>query len=174
MIDFVDTTLAILTLVSLLLSAGILFLLLTKKQVKFINKNIIYLTLVVSVTAMFGSLFYSEIAEYNPCKLCWYQRILIYPQVFILWLAMILKDKSVIKYVLLLSVLCLPISLYHYLMQFNVVAPLTCGTVGYSSSCSENFGANFGFITIPFMAFATVLLNTLLSLSYLLGEKQKD
>ena len=34
---------------------------------------------VVVATATLGSLFYSEIAGFEPCKLCWFQRIFMYP-----------------------------------------------------------------------------------------------
>ena len=34
---------------------------------------------VVTAIATAGSLFFSEIAGYVPCELCWYQRICMYP-----------------------------------------------------------------------------------------------
>lgn len=175
-VSFVNNILSILTIFSLGLS-GVLVILLVFKSSKisksvlgFVSKNVIYLTLLVATIAMFGSLFFSEVAGYTPCKLCWYQRILIYPQVFLLWFAMIIKDKNIVKYVLLLSVLCIPLSFYHYLLQFQYVPEITCSVVGYSASCAEKFTATFGFVTIPLMAFATVLTNTILSVVYLRGK----
>lgn len=178
LVQTVNYFLASLTIIGLVASGLIIVALILSKSnlfttfLSFLSNNVIYLTLLVSTTALFGSLFYSEIAKYNPCTLCWYQRILIYPQVFLLWFALVIKDKSIVKYILLLSALCVPLSLYHYLIQFGVVTIKTCSVVGYSASCSESFGATFGFITIPFMAFITVLLNTLLSLNYLKNSKR--
>lgn len=177
-VGFVNNILSLLTIFSLLLSVVLIILLvfksskISKSVLGFASKNVVYLTLVVATVAMFGSLFFSEVAGYNPCKLCWYQRILIYPQVFLLWFAMIIKDKNIVKYMLLLSVLCIPVSFYHYLLQFQFVPEITCSVVGYSASCAEKFSATFGFVTIPLMAFATVLLNSVLSATYLLHKSK--
>jgi disulfide bond formation protein DsbB len=43
-----------------------------------------YLALAPALTAMLGSLYYSEIAGFIPCTLCWYQRILMYPLTLII------------------------------------------------------------------------------------------
>ena len=37
-----------------------------------------------SFIATLGSLYFSEIMKFEPCVLCWYQRIFMYP--FVLWL----------------------------------------------------------------------------------------
>ena len=39
----------------------------------------LWLAFLVAATATGGSLFYSEIAGFVPCELCWYQRICMYP-----------------------------------------------------------------------------------------------
>ena len=36
-------------------------------------------TLAVAGVATLGSLYFSEIADFVPCRLCWFQRILMYP-----------------------------------------------------------------------------------------------
>ena len=38
----------------------------------------------VATVATVGSLYYSEIANFVPCRLCWYQRIGMYPLAVIL------------------------------------------------------------------------------------------
>jgi disulfide bond formation protein DsbB len=43
-----------------------------------------HLTFVVALIATMGSLFFGEVLKYPPCTLCWYQRICMYPLVFIL------------------------------------------------------------------------------------------
>ena len=43
---------------------------------------LLYVAWVVSLVAMFGSLYFSEIKGYIPCELCWYQRILHVPTYF--------------------------------------------------------------------------------------------
>ena len=39
----------------------------------------LWLVFLVSAIATGGSLFFSEIAGFVPCELCWYQRICMYP-----------------------------------------------------------------------------------------------
>src|SRR5215213_8249764 len=34
---------------------------------------------IVALVATLGSLYYSEIADFLPCRLCWFQRIAMYP-----------------------------------------------------------------------------------------------
>lgn len=120
---------------------------------------------VVSLVATLGSLFYSEIAHFTPCLLCWYQRILMYPQVILLGLAMWKKDKGIALYSLALSVFGVAMAGYHYLLQRGVVPELPCSAVGISESCSQRFVMTFGYITIPLMAFTAFLLITLSMLS---------
>ena len=42
-----------------------------------------------------GSLYLSEVAEFTPCKLCWYQRIAMYPSALLLVMAAARRDGAV-------------------------------------------------------------------------------
>src|SRR4051812_7212329 len=77
----------------------------SKIILKFFAKNALLIGLLVALTATLGSLFYSEIAHFTPCKLCWYQRILMYPQTLLFAVAYLKKDKSISLYAALLSIL---------------------------------------------------------------------
>lgn len=46
---------------------------------------------IVSAIATLGSLYFSEIRHYEPCKLCWIQRIFMYPIVIMTTVAFIQK-----------------------------------------------------------------------------------
>ena len=144
----------------------VLFLLFGKKfKMEFIRENSLLLAFIVSLAATLGSLFYSEILGYSPCKLCWFQRILIYPQALILGIALWIGDKKVFRYVVPMSVIGAVIAFYHYLLQRGIVGLNTpCEVVGYSSACSEQFMMNLGFITIPFMALVAFILVIVFSL----------
>ena len=107
---------------------------------------------------MTGSLIYSDVIGYEPCKLCWFQRIFMYPQVFLLALALWKKDKNIIDYTALLSIFGAIIAGYHYLLQLGIAPDLSCGAVGYSVSCAQRFVMNFGYITLPLMAFTAFLM----------------
>jgi len=126
--------------------------------ISFLRKYILYIAWVQALVATLGSLYFSEIAHYIPCVLCWYQRILMYPLVVILSVGILRKDKNVPYYVLPLSVLGLAIAIYHYLLQMDVipesVAPCVAGI-----SCASRLAQWFGFVTIPFLsliAFAVI------------------
>ena len=47
----------------------------------------LWVAAVVALTATAGSLYFSEVAGFEPCALCWYQRIAMYPLVLILGIA---------------------------------------------------------------------------------------
>lgn len=104
-----------------------------------------------SIIGMLGSLYFSEIAHYPPCVLCWYQRICMYPLVVILAVGIINRDRLVYRYALPLSLTGLGIALYHNLLYYNILpeaaAPCVTGV-----SCTTKFIEWFGFVTIPLLA----------------------
>ncbi|WKZ25381.1 MAG: disulfide bond formation protein B [bacterium] len=130
-----------------------------KKIVKFAD---IY-TFIIALVSMLGSLYYSEIAGFEPCKYCWYQRILMYPLVVILFVSLKNRYKDVSKYVLPLSGMGVLLAGFHYLTQLGLL-PSSCVAVGYSVGCAKVFVMTFGYITIPLMSFTAFLLIFLLQL----------
>ncbi len=129
-----------------------------QKYLKLIGNRGIVWAFIVALTATLGSLFYSEIAGYDPCKLCWFQRIFMYPQVVLMGLALWRERRDVKPYSVALAIIGAPIALYHYIVQVLPSAPVACSTVGYSASCSDKFVLTFGYISIPVMAFTAFLL----------------
>jgi disulfide bond formation protein DsbB len=115
---------------------------------------------IVSLAAVGGSLYFSEIAGYVPCKLCWLQRIFMYPLVIILGMACYGNDRRQIGYVLPLSMIGGAISLYHYMEQkipgMADLMPCTSGV-----PCNTDYINWLGFITIPFLALIAFSLITI-------------
>ncbi|MDH3308201.1 MAG: disulfide oxidoreductase [Acidimicrobiia bacterium] len=105
----------------------------------------------VAATSMAGSLYYSEVAGFVPCTLCWYQRIAMYPLALILLIAAIRKDNRTARWAgVPLAATGWGISLYHYLLQVN---PSWSGTACSASvPCNFRWVSEFGFVSIPFMA----------------------
>ena len=165
LIEFANLKLAVLTVIAqVFLLLSVAYFLFFQKDYpaikKFFSKYGLTLSLIVALSATAGSLFYSEVAGYTPCTLCWYQRIFMYPQVFLLGLAMIKKDRGIIKYSLLLSAAGWLLAAYHYLMQIGFING-SCAVVGYSASCTKLFVMRFGYITIPLMsltAFSAIIV----------------
>ncbi|MFB5678241.1 disulfide oxidoreductase [Paenibacillus terreus] len=115
---------------------------------------------IVACVATLGSLFLSEYLGYEPCKLCWFQRILMYPLTVLLGIAYFRGDSGIRVYILPLSVIGGLISAYHVTIQRiaaarAAAAPSTsCGRV----SCETDYLNWFGFITIPMLALVAFIL----------------
>lgn len=118
---------------------------------KYIQIGVLYLAWLQALVATLGSLYFSEIAKFTPCVLCWYQRIAMYPLVAIILVGMLLKDKRLPLYVLPVALIGWGISIYHNLLYYKIlpesIAPCVNGV-----SCTTKFFAWFGFITIPFLS----------------------
>lgn len=174
-VALVNQSLASLVLVSQV-AAGIvilfflLFPLLRRSLITYFGKRANFFSFSVALTSMLGSLYYSDIAHYAPCTLCWYQRILMYPQVLLFAIAMWRKEKITV-YALALSLVGAGIAFYHYLLQNGVVSSGSCGVVGYSVSCAKNYVMTYGYITIPIMALTGFLLIALLMLAQKMAGK---
>lgn len=132
-----------------------------KKIYSAISPNALILAFFVSLFATCASLFLSEIAHFVPCKLCWFQRIFMYPLVLVLGIASFKNDFEVKKYVLPLSIIGALIASYHYVLQMSPI-PLPC--TDEVASCAAKQFAHFGYITIPFMALVAFSLIAVLML----------
>lgn len=127
---------------------------------------------VVSAAALTGSLLYSELFLLEPCKLCWFERVLIYPQVLLLGILLVSKNRALIFSSLVLALSAFGLSVYHLTLQYGWVQSQSCGVA--SLSCSITYVKEFGFITIPFMVFATSTIIALLSSSVLINLRKSD
>jgi len=128
-----------------------------------IEPNAIGLAFVVAMLATIGSLYFSEIAHFEPCKLCWFQRIAMYPLVLILGLAAVRRDSDVSIYVRLLAGVGALISLYHLALEW--IPSLDTGACGTGPACTVVWFRVFGVVSLPMLALAAFLLIfTLLSL----------
>ncbi|MEK7629734.1 MAG: disulfide bond formation protein B [Patescibacteria group bacterium] len=162
----INITNYILSGLTILAQIFIVFLIVSKIKknhivLKFVNEHVLKLSLVVVLSGIFGSLFYSEIAGYTPCALCWWQRVFLYPQAIILGIALFKKDFSVTSYIKALSLIGLVISGYQSLLQMGLVPSLICGA--NSVSCAQRYFINFGYITLPLMGFTAFVLLAVLN-----------
>lgn len=115
----------------------------------------------VAVLATLSSLYLSEIADYTPCRYCWWQRIFMYPLAVILPIAALRFDRSIRRYGLPLAMIGGAISLRHIWLQ---TFPDDGGTCGISGPCSAKLVEAYGFITIPQMTAVCFALVALLLL----------
>jgi disulfide bond formation protein DsbB len=111
---------------------------------------------IVALLAMGGSLYFSEIAGFPPCLMCWYQRIAMYPLALILLIAAIRRDHDVRWYVIPLALIGAALSIYHNIIQWFPELDAVACEVG--KSCTQYWFRQFGFISIPFLALVAFLL----------------
>jgi len=141
-----------------------------RSKSEWIQDHILYMAWLVSIVATLGSLYFSEIKEYIPCELCWFQRIFMYPLSILLGVAAYSNDKRMKKYMLPLSIIGGSISLFHYLEQkvpgFADIKPCKQGV-----PCTVEYINWFGFVTIPFLALTAFVLITV---CMLMIKKEKD
>jgi len=122
--------------------------------------NYLFLAWIVSMVAVLGSLFFSEVMGFVPCSLCWYQRIFMYPLALILALGLFPVDKKVFKFSMPLAALGWLIAFYHNLLQWKII-PETAAPCKQGVPCSVEYINWMGFVTIPLLslcAFTAILI----------------
>jgi len=118
----------------------------------------LWLAFVVASIATGGSLFFSEIAHFVPCELCWYQRICMYPLSITTLLAALFDDPRAARYLLPLPVVGAGVSVYHLLVENGVVGEsLTC-RISAPGGCTVKWINEFGYMTIPTLALTAFAL----------------
>ena len=104
----------------------------------------------VALLATGGSLYFSEVAHYTPCTLCWYQRIAMYPLVLILGIAIVRRDIGIRIYAIPLAAIGAVIAVYHWLLER--FPELDYGACSAGVPCTQKWFEEFGFVTLPFLA----------------------
>ncbi|WCO66859.1 disulfide bond formation protein B [Iamia majanohamensis] len=104
----------------------------------------------VATVATLGSLYLSEVAHFPPCRLCWYQRIAMYPLVVVLGVGWFVRDRSPRITGLVLAGLGLAVNLWHVAVEIRPT--LEGGSCDPTNPCSLRWVEQLGFWTIPRMA----------------------
>jgi disulfide bond formation protein DsbB len=130
-----------------------------------VGESGLWLAAVVAIGATVGSLYFSEVAGFVPCRLCWFQRIAMYPLAPILLVAAARRDLSVGWYVLPLAVIGAGVAGYHSLIEWRPsLEGGACSAFG--PSCADIWFREFGFVTLAFMAlvgFLSIIVFTMLA-----------
>ena len=118
----------------------------------------LWLAFAVTAIATGGSLFFSEIAHFVPCELCWFQRICMYPLSIVTLLAALANDHRVARYLLPLPVVGSGISIYHLLVEHRVVGQTQACLVSAPGCCATKWINEFGYVTIPALTLTGFIL----------------
>ncbi len=120
----------------------------------------VWLGFLVAAGATIGSLYFSEVAGFVPCRLCWFQRIAMYPLVPILLVGALRRDPGVRWYAVPLAAIGAAIAGWHTLIEWRPALDSgECELTG--PSCTFVWFREFGFLTLASMAligFLTVLI----------------
>lgn len=110
----------------------------------------------VALVATLGSLYFSEIAHFVPCRLCWFQRIAMYPLAAVLLVAALRRDtRAGLFYAAVFPVAGVLVAGYHLYIEANPAAESAGCKVG--APCSVKWIEEFGYVTIPALAMTAFL-----------------
>lgn len=133
--------------------------------------SLVFAAWLIAALSTLGALFMSEVMGLAPCVLCWYQRIFMFPLVFVLALGLFPFDPKVVRYALPLAVVGLLVAVFHLLLTAGYI-PESMTPCRQGIPCSTVQIEWFGFVTIPLLsAVAFLAINVLLIASYLKTPK---
>lgn len=120
-------------------------------------KNPLYVCWLIALIGCGASLYYGEILMIEPCRMCWYQRMALFPLALILGIATYRNDLGVVRY-------ALPLAAFGFVMALIQAIGIhfpsfqMCG-----KECAKPIFSIFGFLTFPDLsAFGFVLIGVLL------------
>ena len=163
---------ALLALVALAVTVGLVALGATaggRRRIRGLRADMMRLAFSVVAVSTAGSLWFSEVGDFVPCQLCWFQRIAMYPLVVVLGVAVWRGDPDPRWRVLPFSVVGLLVSAYHYQLQLFPDQGSSCDV---TAPCTQRWVEEFGFVSIPFMALCGFAAVTTLVLAA--GAEDRD
>ncbi len=132
-----------------------------KRIMEWIGEHVLLLGFLFSAAATVGSIIYSEVVGFPACILCWIQRIFMYPLPFIFGLALVRRDRAIVPYALLLTLLGGAVALYQWIKDMLALyggVTMPCPAVSALPSCDRIYVLEFGYITIPMIALNAFVL----------------
>jgi len=115
--------------------------------------TLIFMAWLIAAASTMTSLFFSEIMLLEPCVLCWYQRISIFPLAIILLVGLYPLRQDVIKYALPFAVIGLGFTLYHIALFYGFI-PEGLKPCSQGIPCDDDSMVLFGFLPIPLLSLA--------------------
>lgn len=131
-----------------------------------------------ALLAMLGSLYFSNFGDplqglfsgtgFEPCHLCRWARILMFPLVAIAAYTLFTKEKKIAYLTGAFGLAGMLLTAYHYTIQHkNSLNIFSCGA---GNDCTL-MGRHIGFVTIPFLAFTAFTIISICSIRILCKKK---
>jgi disulfide bond formation protein DsbB len=105
----------------------------------------------ISLAGCILSIYFREILHKEPCPLCWYQRMALFPLAILLGMGLFRGDRKVIAYALPFAFFGLIVAVYQVIGAF-VPSIFHTGLCGETTHCSSGVFALFGFLTFPMLS----------------------
>src|SRR3989338_3862514 len=134
LVQIVSQIMGALTVIGL---TGVIVLAVSGRIRRLVAPHAYLLAFGIALFAMAASLFFSEVAGFPPCSLCWWQRIFMFPQAIILAMALYERDRRVGDYLILLSGLGATVAVYHSYLQYGGTSLFSCGISVGAVSCAQ-------------------------------------
>jgi disulfide bond formation protein DsbB len=113
--------------------------------------NLLFACWTIATLSFLGSLFFSQVMEFTPCVLCWYQRVAMYPLVIIFLVGALRAPESTFIFSAPLVLIGWLLAFFHNLLHYEIV-PESASPCLEGVSCSTVYIEWFGFITIPMLS----------------------
>jgi disulfide bond formation protein DsbB len=109
----------------------------------------LYLAWTIALAGVAISLYFGEVLQVEPCRLCWYQRIALFPLALFLGIATYKNDAKLAIYATPFVILGGLFALYQTALLYFPALEIDalCG----SSHCAPVFSF-FGFLTFPLLS----------------------
>ena len=115
----------------------------------------------IAAVATAGSLFFSEYSHFIPCRLCWYQRICMYPLAIVLLGTALRRDlRGAFLYAVWLPIVGMGVAAYHIYIEHHPEAETAGCKIG--APCTTKWIEKFGYVTIPVLAISAFAAITVL------------
>lgn len=134
-----------------------------KKRLAILINNSHYILRIIFSGAVILSLVYQYGFGFEPCLLCWYQRIAIFGIAILVWTADVRHNALLRKQILIFAIAGLAVALFHNYIDIFPTGVDVCGATG--PSCLIRYVYEFGYITIPIMSATTLLAGIIFTLT---------
>lgn len=118
----------------------------------------LWLAFAVASFATAGSLFFSEVAHFPPCLLCWYERFCMYPLSILTLVVAVAGWHRAGRWLLPVPIVGAGLSTYHVLIENGLAPQWRDCILSAPGGCALKWINEFGYVTIPTLALTGFVL----------------
>lgn len=121
------------------------------EALSWVREHALYLAWGIAAAGLAISLFFGEVMHLEPCRLCWYQRVAIFPLALFLGIAAYKRDRNLALYSLPLVAFGGIFAFYQSISQYFPSAHIhaLCGS---TEQCTLPIFYLFGVVSFPLLS----------------------